>query len=329
MKHYFSFILILAVILLSCSKKSDDGGGVTPPPTVVHTDTLSAGWSKLSIDAFGGLVDIVAQNNTTGYAVGGYMYKTMDGGNTWNKVNAYLGTSATNLAVTPDGKVFVTNGTNIITRSGDGGNTFSTVNTGSGNVYDIYFVDNNTGYSLTSAGLIVTTNGGLNWAPVTPVTGLSINSGTYNSGWFFTASSGLVTNGADIYKSNGNVNSWTKSVFPGVAFTNATVSLYAVSTSVIYAAFSNGKICQSTDGGTTFNLKNTIAVQGAYFMDVHFTDVNTGYVSYGNRIYKTTDGGSNWQVVVALGSSTVSEIHFIDAMHGWACTDKGEIVKLN
>lgn len=328
MKHIVIPVIILSVYLFSCSKKEDV---TVDPAPVIYSDTLSAGWSKSVIAPNESFTDIAAQNNTTIYAVGTSMYRSTDGGSTWNKLAGYPVSNATNLTVNNDGKVFVTHGTNMISRSIDGGATFTDVTIGaaSGNVFDVNFIDNSVGYSLTSGGLTTTGNAGASWSPVTPATGLVVNPSAYNTGWFFSSSSGVVATGAEIYKSNGTLNSWTKSVFTGGTPSYNLISLYATSSSSIFAAVSDGKIFQSTDGGATFNLKAALTTLSGKFMDIHFTDANTGYISYGNRLYKTTDAGTNWQVIVGLETSTIAEIYFSDATHGWACTDKGEILKLN
>jgi len=52
-------------------------------------------------------------------------------------------------------------------------------------------------------------------------------------------------------------------------------------------------------------------------------------MSLGTRIYKTTDAGTTWSVVVALVSASIMEIHFTDAGHGWACCADGDVLRFN
>lgn len=52
------------------------------------------------------------------------MYKTTDGGNNWNKLNAYTG-GAMIIALAPDNKALATQDDNLIYRSIDGGDSFT------------------------------------------------------------------------------------------------------------------------------------------------------------------------------------------------------------
>ncbi len=324
-RNVFFLISIWLCVTVSSCGKGDDNSPAPVPAT--PADTLSSGWTKQTItdEQFD---DIVMLNNNTGYVTGKSLYKTTNGGSSWTKLTTPF-TRATNLALTSDNKVFMVNGTNIFYRSSDGGATYSNSTVASaGAANDIFFIDNNTGYSFTTSGLVQSNDGGLNWQNLNPITGVTISPFVYNSCWIFSTSSGLLTNGATIYKSNGSLNSWAKSSFTGATPTGNLMSLYAVSSSVIYAGNNDGKVFASVDGGATFTFKTALTPISP-FLDLHFIDANTGYASCGNRIYKTVDGGSSWTTVVALGSSVIAEIHFTDATHGWACTDKGEILKLN
>jgi photosystem II stability/assembly factor-like uncharacterized protein len=53
---------------------------------------------------------------------------------------------------------------------------------------------------------------------------------------------------------------------------------------------------------------------------------NTGFAS-GSNIYKSTDGRKTSGKVVALASNYFMELHFTDANHGWACGEKGTVLK--
>jgi photosystem II stability/assembly factor-like uncharacterized protein len=64
----------------------------------------------------------------------------------------------------------------------------------------------------------------------------------------------------------------------------------------------------------------------AGFTDIHFLTDQIGYASAGRTLYKTTDGGTNWTKVVSLGEATITEIHFTDATHGWACGSNGVVL---
>ena len=334
MKNLFSFkYLLISVCVLnflySCSK--GDSNPVTPTPAP-KPDTLTAGWSKITFTSpF--LSDVVFQNSLVGYVeASGSIYKSMDGGNTWSKLSkTFYGIK--NIAVTNDGKLFVVGTVDTVYKSTDGGASFSYVATGKGSLTDIFFSDNNTGYIPFSNGMLLTTDGGITWAPVIPTTGLSIPTiFDYNSIFFFNSSTGWISVSATsaVYKTNGNINSWTKSNIVGIGPFPGILVLFATSPSVVYLGSGAGNIFKSTDGGANFSVITTFApVSHTAYLDLHFIDANVGYASYTTRIYKTVDGGATWTPVVSLGYEEFVEIHFVDATHGWACTNHGSILKLN
>ncbi len=67
-------------------------------------------------------------------------------------------------------------------------------------------------------------------------------------------------------------------------------------------------------------------LEDATYTDIHFLTDQIGYANSGRSIFKTSDGGANWNKVVSLGENTISEIHFTDANHGWACGSNGVVL---
>ena len=320
-------------IFSSCSKS---GGEPIVPPDVVYKDTLSSGWTKNFVrdSALQPLVlsDIVAQNNSVVYTVTPQLktlFKSTDGGTTWNKVPAFSDSSVYNLAVTPDGKVFAANGSNFLSRSANQGASFSKINTGNQNFFDTYFVDNNVGYCVTYNTLIRSVDGGATWVTISPTSGLVLHPTIYSTGVFFNNGTAVIFSASDVFRTDGSLNSWTRSLFTGRTPTGFIQSIYAVSPTHIFLVETEGYVYESTNGGTSFSLKSRIVASPAFYIDIHFVDDNTGYLSVANRIYKTTDAGSSWQVVVAMRRSIITEIYFTDANHGWGSTDASEVIKLN
>jgi photosystem II stability/assembly factor-like uncharacterized protein len=324
-----AFVSLLSLsIFTGCNKNNNSTSPITP--VAPKPDTLATGWTRLVVDSTQTINDVFFINPTTGFlADRDYCYKSINGGISWTKLSYPL-RLIYNLAVTPDGKFFGVNSSDSIFRSADGGITFtnSRMNSG-GQVNDICFSDNNNGFAVTGNGLNQTTNGGLTWAAVSPTTGLATTSG-YSSVFFINSTTGWITRGIDIYKTNGNINSWTKSLITGIApGGNGIVFLSAVSPTVIFAGYDNGSIYKSTDGGITFTLAATLPPITYGLLDVHFLDANNGYCGYGSHIYKTTNGGVTWQPVVSLGSGSIVEIHFVDINNGWGCTTSGSVVRFH
>ncbi len=91
-------------------------------------------------------------------------------------------------------------------------------------------------------------------------------------------------------------------------------------------------ITRTTNGGTTWTA-TTVAGPGSNTLisDIAAIDANTAWIitapyaagSNGNRIWKTTNGGTTWaQQTSGFGSSSFgNQIYFWDANNGWACGD--------
>ena len=321
----FSVLMLMIFLNYSCSKSKTD----TPVLPVIKPDTLTAGWTKTAVSS-NGIVDIFFSSNTAGYALSADLLKTTDGGLTWLKIPASYG-NAVNLAVTGDGKIFVASTPNTIFRSANGGSSFSSTTFSSPGIFDVYFTDNNTGYTVTTTGLFQTTDGGLTWPAVSPVTGLTISgSGSgYNTLFFLNNTTGWIANGNTVFKSNGNVNNWVTASFSPLPPQNGSLSIYAPSSSIVYVGSIEGKIFKSVNGGANFTEIYNFPQNSIGYLDLHFIDATTGYACYGNRIYKTVNGGSSWIPVVSLGETTFVEIHFTDASHGWGCANDGSILRFN
>ena len=62
--------------------------------------------------------------------------------------------------------------------------------------------------------------------------------------------------------------------------------------------------------------------------DVQFINNNVGYYAAYGEIYKTTDGGQNWSRTCKLANEGIIEIFFLDEKTGWACGSSGSILRL-
>lgn len=323
-----SLLLLICTIALSstffsCKKKD------SPVPTTPITDTLGIGWSKVKlIDQV--FKDIVFQNSNTGYLVGDNMLKSIEGGNVWNLL-PFQPVTPKNISITPDGKLFVVNATDTIYRSVNGGNSFAGFKTtGLGTITDVYILDNTTGFAISGTNLQRTTDAGVTWAAVSPITGFPSASSAECSLFFLDAATGWLSINGEVYKSNGSVNSWTKAIFAGTGPSlGDEISLYATSASVVYAGCSNGRLYKSTNGGLNFSQVASFPATTNIHMDVHFVDANTGYACFSKHIYQTSNAGVSWQSVVSMNSSEILELHFVAANQGWACSTKGEVLKFN
>jgi photosystem II stability/assembly factor-like uncharacterized protein len=211
------------------------------------------------------------------------------------------------------------------------------------NLLGISFADDNTGWSVGSAGkIIATTNGGMTWssqtsgttqalydvAAISTSTAIAVGDAstvrrTTNGGttwstvtspitgdfrvvWFLDAMTGFVGGG------NGpSTGVLMKTTDGGATWTGLTPStgdavygIYFTSATVGYITCSGGKGFVTTDGGFTWTAM-TMGTTAFFLDDVHFTSPTTGFVSGdGGTLLKTTNAGLSWSTVTIPGSGT-------------------------
>ena len=82
-----------------------------------------------------------------------------------------------------------------------------------------------------------------------------------------------------------------------------------------------GYIAKTTNGGTFIQQQMSITITDR-LNDVFFINENTGWVVGGDysteRIFKTTNGGTNWDVQTSGTANKLFSVYFIDANTGWS-----------
>ncbi len=146
-----------------------------------------------------------------------------------------------------------------------------------------------------------------------------------NAGYLsFDQYAGFCTAGPYIYHSDIAKDKWIACTTPP---TETCITISAVNLTVAYAAAFSGSIYKTSDGGISFYKVGALpGNMPGYFLDLAFLDEQNGYASQGRKLYKTVDGGKTWTTEIVLASdAAISELHFNDAGHGWACGIYGNI----
>jgi len=308
------------VIFTSCNK---DNSEPVIPPAPVAADTLSAGWQKISFINSLDLVDIFFINNT-GFAVGSDVYKSSDGGDHWTLLAAGSGLaqdSYLNIGMGNENNAIFTadNFSFIATRNG--GKTFTKKQLSDHLLSDVFFVDTTTAYAVGNS-VWKTTDAGDTWTKLydfRPTTGFS-------SIFFTDKQTGWVVKQDGIYKTTNGGAAWQLVNTDTSGLTYGGVGFFINANTGFVAT--RHFLKKTVDGAATFNKVFTFGYEDAYH-DIYFVSANVGYITDGPRIFKTTDGGNTWSkiVVLAAPSRLLVELHFTDARHGWACGEKGIILK--
>ncbi len=96
---------------------------------------------------------------------------------------------------------------------------------------------------------------------------------------------------------------------------------------------SSGKLLKTTNAGLNWSVIINFMTPGfTHFYNIYFANTLTGYLSSYNGVFKTVNGGNNWDTLffVADGPSdylSYKKIHFFDINTGILLSDSGKIYK--
>lgn len=312
--------LICLLLFISCKKNHE---GDTPAP---KEDSLGTGWSKISVTK-SYISDIFFSGNT-GFLVSSSdgVYKSINSGDTWNKVY-HSNASFINIGMgSPDNASFIwavgTGSKYQILYTTNGGASFDSTDLGVNSFNDIFYVSPQVAYAMNGK-LWKTVNGGKNWTSI--YTFPNANSGNLSILYFLNEQTGWAGFNNILYKTVNSGLSWTPITNHGLTSSGAENALFFTDVNTGY--FGNETIIKkTTDGGSNWSTVYTTADNGSYH-NLHFINSQLGYLTDGSLIMKTTDGGATWTREVNLANNNAVELHFTDANHGWAGTGGGTILK--
>lgn len=230
-------------------------------------------WTKVRGLAAGDMQKVQMVSSTIGYAVSNYglIFKTLDGGTTWDLSTALYDASP---------------------------KYFDQLN-------DLYFINASTGIvggisnGGANGGVYKTTNGGASYSAASgfdtndTITGLTHDGTNYYA---------TVTNLGigKIYKSNDGL-SWTKETNFAA---NDLKRVQFISSTMSYAVANDGTLLKSTTPNNKWTL---VATNEPYnFVDIYFKDANNGIALIDSipgkaKVYKTFNGGNTWAQLSAPG----------------------------
>ncbi len=324
MKKILFIISISSLVLFSSCKKDNNNNPTPPPPSPVPSDTLTAGWTKINFIDTSDLVDIFFINNT-GFAISSNIYKSSDGGNTWAQLTSPPGLGPNhfeNIGMGNEMNAIFIDPLNQLVSTHNAGASLTITALPTTLLTDVFFVDSTSAYAVGKS-VWKTIDGGDNWIKLYDFTA----SAGYNSLFFTNEQTGWVLKKEGVYKTiNGGV---------GWQLVNTDTINLGYGGAIFFLNSDTGYISnpysveKTVNGGASWDKVFTCTYTTSVYHDIHFVSENVGYITDGPRIFKTTDGGNTWTKVVALASSSyyLSELHFTDANHGWACGQKGTILK--
>jgi len=232
---------------------------------------------------------------------GGKLFRTTNGGTSWDSLNSGVTVTIYSISVlSATNVVFVTttnsgNPTSVISRSTDGGSTFTPVAPASVNKaqYAVSFSDANNGISAGAAGQAhYTNNGGATWTAAQSLGAGNIFAvSQYDSSTVYGVSSLGV-----FYKSANRGVSWDS-----LPIADATLRGVQRVGSTMFVVGDYGIILKSTDTGDTWTSVSR-AFTYEWINKIKFLNENDGFAATGStsagdslgHLYRTTDGGATW-----------------------------------
>lgn len=304
-------VTVFAVPIFFSCKKNNGGSSNNP------VDTLATGWKKIFFVDPANLIDIFFVNNT-GFTISPTaIYKSVDGGNNWTRLNE-TAPNFMNIGMGSETNAAFVVAPNFVISTHDAGTTFDTSILADTHLTDVFFVSSTVAYAA-GKGIWKSIDGGINWTKLYTFT---TDSTGYKSLYFLSEQTGWVVRKDGLYATFNGGAAWNKVPTTGFDFSNGGNVFFRTSTTgFITDQFSFGK---TNSGGASWT-KTFTGTQT--YHDIHFVTDNIGYITDGNRIYKTTDGGTSWKTEVFLVERPMVELHFTDVDHGWACGSDGTVLK--
>ena len=316
------FILIIAGF--SCRKSN-----YTPPVIPPIPDSLLS-WSVVGTISGKFLEDIWFTSGSRGFTLGDKIYQTMDGGTSWAEISNTSGINNFFNLFFVNPQFGFAQGSSQLAVTVNGGDSWTVKTLPTDNGLSIFFTDPSVGFygDKSGGGLEKTTDSGNNWGTIFSDPGTP--KGYYP--YFLNADTGFVATGSGTFASTSDGGqTWQirtgslpenqiSSSYNQLFFVDKNNGFYACPSGIL-KTINGGQSWQNvlTDIVDPINI-NTINV-------IRFVDTNTGYYKGLSAIYKSSDGGQNWSLNCKLGSDHFIGMYFLDIHTGWACTDKGRILK--
>ena len=292
--------------------------------------------------AYSGSMDFIDdQHGIIGAGTGLYSSKvilTENGGEDWTETIlpgfSWFGTYS--VCFPDEDNAFSVGAMGQIYKSSDGGNNWEAKyqRTFYGNIYQVQFVDQNTGFALAEShmggmavsDLMKTVDGGLTW-------NLSSGFWNYNGAFFFVNPYlGFLTFndlGLKLKKTNNGGADWTM-IETGFDFEPQAVKFYGTNTGFIIGKW---QIIKTTDSGNTWQEVNYPPLYSQEFYDIELLSEEDIFIvgideNYSaTAIFKSSDGGVSWESDSLGNYWAPGDLFFLDENTAFIACENNAILK--
>ncbi len=304
---------------------SNTGWFVTQLGQVFKTTNQGINWFSQNNSTYA--FDLFFEDVNTGWIAGaeGKILSTTNGGANWKMVlNPF--TQASSLQFINDDTGYLisrTGAASVLLKTSNQGVRWNLVDTfRTQHVVSLKVLDNQTFFLGSYSGKAFNThNGGVSWDSVA-LTNSPINDFFFvnnNTGW-------LCGDSGKIFKTTNSGTSWQNQSLPSY---NKLNRIYFTDALFGHIAADSGNYFTTSNGGTNW-MQYSIHPKCS-FSSIKFADASTGYMCgyyrdvgmfsyiYRPQLYKTTNGGTNWSLILYTSSSATTiynELSFSDASTG-------------
>ncbi|MCW8811687.1 MAG: YCF48-related protein [Ignavibacteriaceae bacterium] len=279
------------------------------------------GWYKQNSTVSNRLTSIDMWNSMVGYCCGldGTILRTTNGGFTWESLSTGIVEGLNSIKFISENIGWVVGQDGKILKTTNGGLSWSyQISNTTKTLNSVFFINENVGWVVGWDGTILkTSDSGNNW--ITQQSSIAVN---LNSVFFYSSDLGWTVGelGACVKTTNGG-ETWvqkttgTNNDLNSISFANSETGVIA-GMEIILQSNDSGEIW--TDVSPTYTNCYSIS----------FSNTETGYiVGAGGKIFKSTDGVSEWFIIGSGIYSTLYDVTFTDVNTGWAVGQDGTIIK--
>lgn len=300
---------------------------------IIHFSLIiaNAQWIQQNSGTSANLGSIKFINKYTGWICGaGVILKTTNAGNNWFSLNLPVSKTFFEIHPVDSNVVYCVGMFETIIKTTNGGTNWLVIRDGQPNsntYYTCYFINQNTGWISGGAEqkILKTTNGGLSFDSIVRNT-----SGFIKDIYFRDSISGLYCDNAGAVRksTNGGYN-WFMINIPVGSYLYDFRNFTFVNSQTGWLVTDTRKVLKTTDFGSNWDSISNIPYSVYPIHCIFFSSLFTGWaggVEGYSSLYKTTNGGVNWQgeyIPNSLGGT--ASIFFINDSIGWKDGNAGMI----
>ncbi len=277
-------------------------------------------WEKLSSGqdySFSsmGFFDLSEGLAISGYWSSGSLFRTWDGGQSWEPDTIIEGGPFYKLTAN-DGNFFMLDHSSQLAKSVDNGATWELMDVPSltSYYYDMFFVDSQSGYLCGDSSLLVkTTDGGESWEQI-----LFDDYHKFISMYFHDENTGWIIDftGKTILRTEDGGVSWDSSQLIYDEFVFEPQHIYFINEDIGYASTREGLLFKTVDGGESWSVSHTFF--SSFNSRIKFVTADEGWYFASTKAYYTQDGGDSWTLSHNFDQRVQNSFFFSNGQ-GWLC----------